>query len=312
MRISTQYATFLSLVLAVSLLIGCSTQTQSFWRTIRGDSTVVESTPANSKPLSLRPVRHGWHIAAGEKALTSNKVKNQGWHVVNIQDKPRLKNKIGAAAVPDVKFVVNHVTGFKLKNEAFIVYVPSTYTDDVPHGFWFSQSGGSDSWSSVCDERKLIMIRPLEWLHKLVPHKRRVRLALEARKYALLNYNIDPNRIYISSYLSRGCSAVLTSYPDVFNGSIHMHEDRPEIFELHIPMRRPINIERVVNKLKIKNRFVCIGWHYDVPYYKLKKDAYFQLKKRGIKAVFIEDREGRIVRDKKYIIQALDFLDRPR
>ena len=271
-------------LLFVSLFIGCTPVIQSYWNTLSGENSIV-LLPDSPFPVPLRPVVYGWHIISSE-AIRANEDVLEGiyWPILNIEDSPRLKNRIGAAAAPGIKSDVNRVTGFDTREEGFVVYVPSTYADDVPHGLWFSLSAWMDPWFSIFDARKLIWIRPLASPGKLTPHDYRVRLALEARRYALLNYNIDPDWIYIISTLSHGCAAVLTSFPGAFNGSIHMHEDRPEIFGPHIKTRQPYREEKVIQTLRRKNRFVCISARADDPYYKLMKDDYSQLRKRGIDA----------------------------
>ena len=120
-----------------------------------------------------------------------------GWSNVHLTDSPRLKEKIGVAATVGIQLTVSSHKSFDATGEVIAIYVPASYRDNTPHGVWVSIDGRGEQWASICEEKKLIFIKPQKRIHKLLPHEWRARFSLEARRYALLNYNIEPHRIYI-------------------------------------------------------------------------------------------------------------------
>ena len=318
------------LSLLVSLLIGCSAQTRSFWKAVRGENERVELPPVGKGPEPLRPVIYGMHEVNGGEA-------------------PRLKTRIGASAAPGVKLTFNRMAGFHPEDERFKVYVPKGYTDDVPHGLLVHLGNPwiPGSWLPVFDEKQIIWIWPSNADNSKEP-SHRIQLALEARKHGLLNYNIDPKRIYISGISGGGvvCSALLALYPDAFNGSLHIvgvsgfqRSDRaidqlvrnaprvstrqgdrsgfilsngrwvaPNISTRH---NRVMVSDRVIRKLRQNNRFVLITGPGD-SYYRGVKDAYRSMRELGMEALLIDlpDLGHHFPRGREPVVQSLDYLDR--
>ena len=87
----------------------CSTQTQLHWKTLLQGSDTIGPTPVPERVI-------------------------YGMHEVNVGGTPRLKNKIGAAAIPGINLTLYQMAGFNIKNERFQIYVPNSYTDLTPHG----------------------------------------------------------------------------------------------------------------------------------------------------------------------------------
>jgi len=299
----------LMLALSVILLVGCSAQTQLYWKALQQESDSIEPVPVDAEPVPLKPVVHRMHKVRGGK-------------------EPRLKNRIGAAATPGVKLTLNQMAGFDIKNERFRIYVPKGYTDDIPHGLLVyiassSRPGIPISWVKIFAQKKLIWIAPFR-AGNGEKASRRIRLALEARKHALLNYNIAPNRVYVSGVSGGGvtCSTILSLYPDAFNGSIHIvgasgfqRSNRQKLrwVSPNISTRHNGVSDSIISKLRQNNRFVLIAGRNDWGYYKVMRNAYTSMRKLGFGALFIDITGlGHEFPQAKFIVQALDYLGGPR
>jgi hypothetical protein len=261
-----------------------------------------------------------------------------GLREVSGGEKPRLGNKIGAAATSGFKLTVDRTAGYELAAERFSVYVPSSYADDTPHGLLVFIAAEPEpsipaSWFEIFEQRGLIWIAPFGADNKQ-PASRRIGLALEARKHAMLNYNIDPKRMYISGVSGGGivCSSIIARFPETFNGSIHIvgaggfgvgnrdyepgmispeTESSRYVSGLYTSGRYNLISDRVIRRLRWKNRFVLISGKNDFLYREVA-EAYLTMGYLGFQAMFLDIPElgHHIPPEVGPIVKALDYLDR--
>jgi len=91
-----------TLIFALStiLLIGCSSQTQLYWKALQQESDSIEATPADLEPVPLSPVVHGMHkVKGGKKPRMKNaytSMRKLGFGVLFI-DIPNLGHQIPKA-----------------------------------------------------------------------------------------------------------------------------------------------------------------------------------------------------------------------
>ncbi|MCH8296387.1 hypothetical protein IH992_35350, partial [Candidatus Poribacteria bacterium] len=278
----------------------------------------IASAPTDIEPIVLRPVIHGLHA-------------------VGTEETPRLGNKIGAAATPGIELTVDRTAGFDIREEGFKVYVPSGYTDDKPHGLLVFIAGTLDptvpnSWFQIFDQRQIIWIAPFNVGNQQTT-SRRIGLALEARKYALLNYNIDPQRIYISGISGGGiaCSTLIARFPEAFNGSIQIvgasgfgrsrRDYKPGLVTsdtessslasgLYMSGRHNLISDRVIRRLRAKNRFVLITGPNDF-FYQMIRKAYLSMGYLGFETLLIDvPGLGHVFpREIGPIVRAFEYLD---
>jgi predicted esterase len=117
---------------------------------------------------------------------------------------------------------------YDLSNESFEVFVPESYKTGEKWGLfvWVSPGGGGrlhENWREILEKHKLIWIGPNK-----VGNERaiwcRMGLAIDAVHNMKKNYDLDPNRIYISGASGGGriASMLGVCYPDIFKGGIYM------------------------------------------------------------------------------------------
>ena len=200
----------------------------------------------------------------------------------------------------------------------------------MPHGLVVyispqTDPGGYRQLFQVYTEKQVIWIGAFRSGNYEAKAPRRIRLALEARKYALLNYNIDPKRIYLSGASGDGvaCSTLVSQYPYAFTGSIQIIgasgfervSNRQKIRGIapNISTRHNTVNDREIDKIRRNHRFVIIAGRQDWGYYKVMKNAYTSMRKLRFDALFIElPDHGHELRVTWPIVQGIDYLDAPR
>jgi Esterase PHB depolymerase len=121
---------------------------------------------------------------------------------------------------------------YKLTDESFELYVPSTYTGEKPFGlFVFVNPGGNGSlkgyerlgWKEIIDKHELIWIGPNK-----VGNDRLVRprmgLTIDAAINIQTRYKIDPKRVYVAGVSGGGrvASMLGVGFSDVFKGGFYI------------------------------------------------------------------------------------------
>ena len=307
-------------VLFIGLLIGCSAKSKLYLDALEQKNGFIPSAPTNIEPIIQAPVIYGVHEVSGGES-------------------PRLGNRIGAAATPGVKLTID--TGqvnFHINSERFRIYVPGGYTDDKPFGLLVFIAGAPEpeippSWFEVFDQKQVIWISAFD-AGDQQPTYRRIGLALEARKQAILNYNIDPKRIYISGVSGGGiaCSTIVARFPEAFNGSVQIagaggfgigyrefeghkmsfkNESQANVSGLYTSGRYNILSRRVLKRLRAKNRFVIIIGRNDF-FYQMTAHAYFSMRYMRFKTLYLEipGLGHQLPSEKGPIVRSIDYLDR--
>lgn len=207
-----------------------------------------------------------------------------------------------------IPLITNDVKGFDLSLENFMIFVPESYSDRVPHGLMVfispvdNMTFFSLHWAELFAEEKIIWIAAFRGGNRQ-PIDRRIRLALEARKHVVENYNIDPDRIYVSGFSMAGsaASALLYQFPDAFNGSTHfcgaLRLDKEKVSK------------EAIRKLLEKRVFIVTGTKDE-----FRPDcvaAADSLKEVGIKTVLLDipELEHTIPYDAGIMEKILKFLD---
>ena len=309
-------------VLSICLLIGCSAKSKLYLDALEQKDGFIPAAPTDIEPIVRAPVIYGVHEMSGGEP-------------------PRLGNRIGAAATPGVKLSIKEgQINFDINSERFRVYVPSGYTDGKPFGLLVFIGGSPEpeippSWFEVFDQKQIIWISAFD-AGDQQPTFRRIGLALEARKSAILNYNIDPKRVYISGVSGGGiaCSTIVARFPEAFNGSIQIagaggfgigyrefeghkmsfkNESQASVSGLYTSGRYNILSRRVIKRLRAKNRFVIIIGRNDF-FYQMTARAYFSMRYMGFETLYLEipGLGHQMPSEKGQIVRALDYLDRTR
>ena len=307
-------------VLSIGLLIGCSAKSKLYLDALEQKNGFIPSALTDIEPIIQAPVIYGVHEVSGGES-------------------PRLGNRIGAAATPGVKLTID--TGqvnFHINSERFRIYVPGGYTDDKPFGLLVFIAGAPEpeippSWFEVFDQKQVIWISAFD-AGDQQPTYRRIGLALEARKQAILNYNIDPKRIYISGVSGGGiaCSTIVARFPEAFNGSVQIagaggfgigyrefeghkmsfkNESQANVSGLYTSGRYNILSRRVLKRLRAKNRFVIIIGRNDF-FYQMTAHAYFSMRYMRFKTLYLEipGLGHQLPSEKGPIVRSIDYLDR--
>lgn len=133
-------------------------------------------------------------------------------------------------ALEGVSALPKNAQEITIGDETFEVYVPPTYSHDVPHGLMVWISPGDDGgphppWHPVLDEHALIWVgannsgNDRNWLVRRLP------LAFDALHNMRKRYHIDPNRLYIAGHSGGGrcASRIALHYPDLFSGALYVN-----------------------------------------------------------------------------------------
>jgi hypothetical protein len=116
---------------------------------------------------------------------------------------------------------------YELADESFQVYVPAHYDGSRPFGLFVWISPADDgrlpaAWREVVDEHDLIVAGPdRAGNERFVWY--RMGLALDAVHTLTLEYEIDPDRVYVTGFSGGGrlASRLGFHYPEVFRGGIY-------------------------------------------------------------------------------------------
>ena len=116
---------------------------------------------------------------------------------------------------------------YRIADERFAVYVPSGYSGDTAYGLlvWISAGERGDmptGWGALLARHKLIWVGAHRSGNRHNVPGRRMALALDAVHNMRKQYNIDPNRIYVSGISGGGRTASILAihYPDIFAGGV--------------------------------------------------------------------------------------------
>ena len=309
-------------ILSIGLLVGCSAKSKLYLNALEQKDGFIPAAPTDIEPIVRTPIVYGVHEVSGGAS-------------------PRLGNRIGAAATPGLKVTVNkEQVNFDINSERFRVYVPSGYTDDKPCGLLVFIAGTPKpelpaSWFAVFDQKQMLWISAFDAGDQQPTH-RRIGLALEARKYAMLNYNIDPKRIYISGVSGGGiaCSTIVARFPEAFNGSVQIagaggfgigyrefeghkmsfkSESQASVSGLYTSGRYNILSRHVIKRLRAKNRFVIIIGRNDF-FYQMTARAYVSMRYMGFQTLYLEipGLGHQMPSEQEPIVRALDYLDRTK
>ncbi len=141
----------LLLILMVSLA-GCSLQARLSENASQRDTHSTQPTFLSKESESSQSVVYGWQIVHGKNALTALEMKElakDGWQFVSMYDPPRLSSRVGAADRSDLSRPFDDLDDFTPSKEAFVIYVPENYSDDVAHGLWFSFYFTPPAWHTA-------------------------------------------------------------------------------------------------------------------------------------------------------------------
>jgi predicted esterase len=116
---------------------------------------------------------------------------------------------------------------YRIGDESYAVYVPSDYTNDTSFGLlvWIGAGERGNmprNFATLLDKHKLIWVGAHRSGNRHNVPGRRMALALDGVHNMKQQYNIDPNRIYVSGISGGGRAASILAmhYPDVFTGGI--------------------------------------------------------------------------------------------
>ncbi len=128
---------------------------------------------------------------------------------------------------PKPEFVAEYP--YKLSEESYDVYVPSSYDPKISYGLivWISPSdSGSipEDWQFLMDKYRLIWIGANRSGNEEMIDTRRIPLALDAAHNMQKQYHIDPMRLYICGLSGGGrvASMIAMHYADIFSGGIFL------------------------------------------------------------------------------------------
>ena len=106
-----------------------------------------------------------------------------------------------------------------------MLHVPEAANDGQPCGLVIYISSSSikniyKGYKDVLNEERMIWVSPCDAGNKRKPGIARLCLALDALHNLADQYNIDPNRVYISGHSGGGsmASILFFNYPDLFKG----------------------------------------------------------------------------------------------
>ena len=120
-------------------------------------------------------------------------------------------------------------TDYDIADASFDVFVPPKYSKSVPHGlFVFMSPGGPNvmpTWLPVFTRHKLIFVSVKNSGKEPYWHLYVARLALDAVHNLSRDYNIDPDRVYISGFSGGGMAAtkLIHAFPDIFRGCFSLN-----------------------------------------------------------------------------------------
>lgn len=195
----------------------------------------------------------------------------------------------------------------------FDVYVPESYDLSAPAGLLVYvspiDSGGiPDTWKEVFDRRNLIWVS-VNNSGNTMPPERRIAEAKVSPAFILQNYEIDPQRTYISGMSGGGqiSSIVASLYPDLFRGGIFLCGVNPWSERDADPWSE--NPPENFDKIK-ENRYVFVSGTED---FKLAAIArvYRLYKKAGVESskLIVIENMGHELPDAENYDRALEFLD---
>ncbi|XAM00945.1 hypothetical protein OT109_06070 [Phycisphaeraceae bacterium D3-23] len=167
-----------------------------------------------------------------------------------------------------------HATEYEIEDQTFQAYIPEGYDGSEPFGLlvWVAADDrGVTPWPNIFDRRKLIVIsadnvgdRQNIW--------KRMGLQLDAVHNMTAQYNIDPQRVYISGCSKGGriASQLGLVFADVFDGAMPMDgcdwyqqievPGRDNVF-YRSRFRRPAH--RLLRLAKSENRYVLMTGERD-------------------------------------------------
>jgi len=195
----------------------------------------------------------------------------------------------------------------------FDVYVPKNYDPSTPAGLLvyvspIASGGMPDAWQEVFDRRNLIWVS-VNNSGNTMPAERRIAEAKLSSAFILRNYEIDPQRTFISGMSGGAQIATIASslYPGLFNGGIFLCGVNPWSERDPDPW-----VEDPPEELETlrKNRYVFLSGTEDFKLAAIAR-AYRLFKKAGIdnsKLIVIEDMGHELPNAEDYD-RALEFLD---
>ena len=207
-----------------------------------------------------------------------------------------------------------HADSFSRSHEfEFDVYVPNNYDPSTPAGLIvyvspIASGGMPDPWQEVFDRRNLIWVS-VNNSGNTMPAEQRLAEANLAAVFISRNYEIDPQRTYVSGMSGGGQIATIASSidPDLFKGGIFLCGVNPWSERDPDPWAQdpPENLDTIRN-----NRYVFVSGTEDFKLAAIAR-AYRLFKKAGIersKLIVIEDM-GHELPDTEVFDRALGFLD---
>ena len=216
---------------------------------------------------------------------------------------------VGEASVP--RFADEFDASHEIE---FFVHVPENYDPASPAGLlvYVSPLDSGEipgTWKEVLDRRNLIWVS-VNHSGNSMPRERRVAEAQVSPTFALQNYEIDPQRIYISGMSGGGqiSSIVASLYPGLFRGGIFLCGVNPWSERDADPWLEepPRNFDTIK-----KNRYAFVSGTED---FKLAATArvYRIYRKAGVdnsKLIVVEDM-GHELPNAQNFDRALRFIDR--
>jgi len=195
----------------------------------------------------------------------------------------------------------------------FSVYVPNNYDSAEPAGLLVYVSpidtgAVPDAWKNILDQRNMIWVS-INGSGNTKPPEQRIAEARIARSYILKNYEVEPERVYISGMSGGGQIATIAAsrYPELFSGGVFLCGVNPWSERDVNPWQEnlPDNIDAIR-----RNRYVFLSGTED---FKLAATArvYRLYKKAGIensKLIVVEDM-GHELPDTENFDKALGFVD---